>query len=177
MSHKWVVLFWDLPRLQFLVACCTLQAIKNWSWRRPGNELRPGGSKIKLDWPVRNCVCKHAAASGVLWGHATPPQTFSNLMLWDRFWGHFWTLFQPYLQLLAGFNNAMISLLRNHVVLASFPDPSNTKFTQPCKQKVGLAMAWATGPAPPALAPAAPMHAHIQTSALDTSIHRVVTVV
>ena len=36
-------------------------------------------------------------------------------MLRDRFWGHFWILLQPYLKLLAGFDNGMISLLRNHM--------------------------------------------------------------
>ena len=35
--------------------------------------LRPGRSKIELDQSVRDCVHKHAAASGVLWG--MPPQT------------------------------------------------------------------------------------------------------
>ena len=37
-----VASFPGLPRLQFLIACsirfCILQAIKNWSWGRPGNE-------------------------------------------------------------------------------------------------------------------------------------------
>ena len=71
---------------------------------------RPGRNKIELDPPVHDCMRKDV---GVLWGHA-PQGKFSNLMLWDCFWGHF-SLLQPYLQLLAGFNNATISLLRNDV--------------------------------------------------------------
>ena len=39
----------------------------------------PGGSKIKLDWPVRNCVCKHAAASGGPLGACHPPKHFQIL--------------------------------------------------------------------------------------------------
>ena len=32
--------FPGLPRLQFLIACSIMQAIKNWSRGRPGNEAR-----------------------------------------------------------------------------------------------------------------------------------------
>ena len=42
-SQSWLASFPDLPRLQFLIAYSMQklrQAIKNWSWGRPGNESK-----------------------------------------------------------------------------------------------------------------------------------------
>ena len=36
----------------------------------------PAGSKIELDRLVHDCVRKHAAARGVLQGHAPPKENF-----------------------------------------------------------------------------------------------------
>ena len=50
----------------------------------------PGPAEANLNWSgrVRDCVHMHAAAKGVLRGIF-----FSNLMFWDRFWGHFGPFF------------------------------------------------------------------------------------
>ena len=50
--------------------------------------ITSGPAEAKLNWSGR--------VGGVLRGRS-PKKNLSKLMLWDRFWGHFWTLIQPYL--------------------------------------------------------------------------------
>ena len=47
-----------------------------------------GPVEAKLNWSgrVRDCMRKHAVSRGSFGEH------FSNLMFWDRFWGHFFSL-------------------------------------------------------------------------------------
>ena len=51
--------------------------------------LRPGRSKIELVWPSTTACESVQRARAVL---HPPNKNFSNLMLWDCFWCHFWTL-------------------------------------------------------------------------------------
>ena len=140
--------------------------------------LRPGRSKIELDRSVRDCVHKHAAASGVLWGMPPPPP--NNFYIWcseiasEAIFGPFFSLICSSWQASTMPWLVCYATMWLHVVLASFPDTGSTKFAQLLSKKK-LVWPWRAGSA--GSAPAAPMHAHIQTSALDTSIHRVVTVV
>ena len=66
------VSFPGLPQLQFLIVCSILQAIKNWSRGRPGNEARPFlslrrfarlGNSMVATWPDRSSL----SAKGMAW--------------------------------------------------------------------------------------------------------------
>ena len=82
---------WELPKLQISVIEKE-QVIFLHTWQYSN---RPGGSKIELVRPsIRVTACESTQQLG---GRKTPKINFLNLMLWDRFWGHFWTLLQPYL--------------------------------------------------------------------------------
>ena len=77
------------------------------------NTHYPGPAEAKLNWIgryVTACVRTQGAFGGM--------PLKENFQIWCSEIASeaiFWTLLQPYLQLLAGFDNAMISLLRNHV--------------------------------------------------------------
>ena len=83
----------------------------------------------KQNWigPVEYLTaCITTQQLGGSFGGMPPKENFSNLMLYDCFWSHFWTLLQLYLELLAGFDSDMISLQHNHLATCSstfFPRP------------------------------------------------------